>query len=115
MAEREVGMQDMVVKVMGGTILLGIGVVGSLLWQGNSAIVKLQTSNEMVVGQITALSNQLVSATAGRYTADQATSDRANFMSLLQTINSRNERQDDDLKQLLIWKARIEDRLQAAK
>ncbi len=115
MAEREMGMQDMVVKVMGGTILLGIGVVGSLLWQGNSAIVKLQTSNEMVVGQITALSNQLVSATAGRYTSEQAASDRTNFMALLQSMSMKNEHQDEDLKSLMIWKARVEDRLPASK
>lgn len=95
---------NIVLGVVGGLIMLGITVVGSLLWQGNASIVRLQSGQEVIVAQVAALQVQFNSATQDRYSGRDADRDKAIVAKLLDALTLRVEgidtRQRDGLARL---------------
>lgn len=74
--------------IASGLILLGTGVVGSLLWTTNSSVIALTTKISSMETSVADLKVQLSHATqlnAQRYTVEAAAVDKAALIALLNT------------------------------
>jgi hypothetical protein len=92
-------------------VVSGITVVGSILWNQNVQLIKLQSSNDSLVNAMTAMQAQVAAGTQGRYTSEQAAADRNAASTLINANAVRVESMGERLRQLENWKAKVEDRI----
>lgn len=71
--------------IASGLILLGTGVVGSLLWTTNSSVVALTTSVRNLETSVSDLRAQVATATSRQYSSESAALDKATLIGLINT------------------------------
>lgn len=103
--------------------MLGIAVVGSILWQGNTTLARMQAVNESLVTRVTALESQITAAATSRYTATDASTDRNtltaminsmrdSWTSMMRDVATGDREQSARLAALELWRAKIEQKME---
>jgi len=84
----------------------------SFLFGIRADIAVLQSSVSRYERTFEALNVRIDESSAKRYTADDASKDRASLLSLVQATIEHTNQQDLEIKKLLVFQAHVEERMQ---
>lgn len=98
-----------ILGLVGGLVLLGVAVIGGILWNGNSAIVRLETQFSILSTSFNAMSAQVTASAAERYSASDAARDRAELQGMIRQLNDQLSQHSNQIAALTEYRIRSEE------